>query len=88
MQQIDIQIAAIAFTLGNCTVVSGDSDLMAVPGLKVKDWAVPNLSPQPACGASGLQRRYSLFATCVAGTMHNRRDGRPAGKRRISAAGL
>jgi tRNA(fMet)-specific endonuclease VapC len=39
MQQIDIQIAAIALTLGNCTVVSGDSDLMAVPGLTVEDWA-------------------------------------------------
>jgi hypothetical protein len=30
MQQIDIQIAAIAFALGNCTVVSGDGDLKAV----------------------------------------------------------
>jgi tRNA(fMet)-specific endonuclease VapC len=39
MQQIDIQIAAIAFALGNCTVVSGDSDLKAVPGLTVEDWA-------------------------------------------------
>ncbi len=39
MQQIDIQIAAIAFTLGNCTVVSGDSDLAAVPGLTVENWA-------------------------------------------------
>ena len=39
MQQVDIQIAAIAFTLGNCTVVSGDSDLAAVPGLNVENWA-------------------------------------------------
>lgn len=39
MQQVDIQIAAIAFGLGNCTVVSGDSDLKAVPGLSVVDWA-------------------------------------------------
>jgi tRNA(fMet)-specific endonuclease VapC len=39
MQQIDIQIAAIAFVLGNCTVVSGDSDLKAIPGLSVEDWA-------------------------------------------------
>ena len=39
MQQIDIQIAAIAFTLGNCTVVTGDSDLAAVPGLSVENWA-------------------------------------------------
>lgn len=39
MQQIDIQIAAIAFSLGNCTVVSGDSDLKAIPGLSVEDWA-------------------------------------------------
>jgi tRNA(fMet)-specific endonuclease VapC len=39
MQQIDIQIAAIALELGNCTVVSGDTDLAAVPGLTVEDWA-------------------------------------------------
>jgi tRNA(fMet)-specific endonuclease VapC len=39
MQQIDIQIAAIAFSLGNCTVVSSDTDLAAVPGLKVENWA-------------------------------------------------
>ena len=38
MQQIDVQIAAIAFALGNCTVVSGDSDLKAIPGLAVEDW--------------------------------------------------
>lgn len=40
MQQIDIQIAAVAMTLGNCTVVSKDSDLFAVPGLDVENWAV------------------------------------------------
>lgn len=39
MQQIDIQIAAIAASLGNCTVVSSDSDLPAVPGLSVENWA-------------------------------------------------
>jgi tRNA(fMet)-specific endonuclease VapC len=39
MQQIDIQIAAIALSLGNCTVISGDSDLAAVPGLAVENWA-------------------------------------------------
>lgn len=37
MQQIDMMIAAIAFSLGNCTVVSADSDLRAVPGLTVED---------------------------------------------------
>src|SRR5207249_74503 len=36
MQQIDVQIAAIALTLGNCTVVSTDSDLADVPGLAVE----------------------------------------------------
>jgi len=35
---IDTMIAAIARTLGNCTVVSADSDLTVVPGLKVEDW--------------------------------------------------
>jgi tRNA(fMet)-specific endonuclease VapC len=39
MQQIDIQIAAISLSLGNCTVVSSDSDLSAVPGLTVENWA-------------------------------------------------
>ncbi len=38
MQQIDIQIAAIAMALGNCTVVTTDSDLVAVPGLSVENW--------------------------------------------------
>jgi tRNA(fMet)-specific endonuclease VapC len=41
MQQIDIMIAAIAFTLGNCTVVSADSDLAVVPGLGIENWAAP-----------------------------------------------
>ena len=41
MQVIDIQIAAIALCLGNCTVVSKDSDLSAVPGLNVENWATP-----------------------------------------------
>jgi tRNA(fMet)-specific endonuclease VapC len=40
MQQIDIMIAAIARTLGNCVVVSKDSDLVAVPGLGVEDWSL------------------------------------------------
>jgi tRNA(fMet)-specific endonuclease VapC len=32
-------IAAIAFTLGNCTVVTKDSDFSAIPGLTVENWA-------------------------------------------------
>ncbi len=39
MQQIDIQIAAIAFSLGKCAVVSADTDLAAVPALNVENWA-------------------------------------------------
>jgi tRNA(fMet)-specific endonuclease VapC len=39
MQQADVMIAAIALSLGNCTVVSADSDLAAVPGLAVENWA-------------------------------------------------
>jgi tRNA(fMet)-specific endonuclease VapC len=39
MQQIDIQIAAVALSLGNSIVVSADSDLAAVPGLAVENWA-------------------------------------------------
>lgn len=39
MQQIDIMIAAIARTLGNCIVVSSDGDLQAIPGLATENWA-------------------------------------------------
>jgi tRNA(fMet)-specific endonuclease VapC len=38
MQQVDMQVAAIAFTLSQCVVVSDDSDLFAVPGLSVVSW--------------------------------------------------
>jgi tRNA(fMet)-specific endonuclease VapC len=38
IQQVDLQLAAIAPTLGQCTVVSEDSDLAAVPGLTVEGW--------------------------------------------------
>src|SRR5207253_5983393 len=39
MRTMDIMIAATALSLGNCTVVSKDSDLSAVAGLKVENWA-------------------------------------------------
>ncbi len=39
MGQMDILTAAIALTLGNTTVVSSDTDLLAVPGLTVENWA-------------------------------------------------
>ncbi len=39
MQQIDIQIAAIARTLPNCVIVSKDSDLRAVPGATIENWS-------------------------------------------------
>jgi tRNA(fMet)-specific endonuclease VapC len=39
MQQIDMMVAAVALSLGQCTVVSTDSDLAAVPGLAVENWA-------------------------------------------------
>jgi tRNA(fMet)-specific endonuclease VapC len=38
---IDVQVAAIALTLGNCTVVTKDSDFKAIPGLTVEDWSIP-----------------------------------------------
>jgi tRNA(fMet)-specific endonuclease VapC len=38
IQQIDMQIAAIALLLGNCTVVSSDRDMNSVAGLKVENW--------------------------------------------------
>jgi tRNA(fMet)-specific endonuclease VapC len=39
IQQIDMQIGAIARTLPNCVVVSKDSDLSAIFGLTVENWA-------------------------------------------------
>ena len=39
MGQNDIMIAAIALSLGNTTVVTMDTDLSAVPGLTVENWA-------------------------------------------------
>jgi tRNA(fMet)-specific endonuclease VapC len=33
-----MMIAAIAMSLGNCTVVSADSDLPAIPQLTVENW--------------------------------------------------
>jgi tRNA(fMet)-specific endonuclease VapC len=38
MQQIDVQVAAVALTLGKTTVVSEDADLRDVPGLEVENW--------------------------------------------------
>lgn len=37
MQQIDVQVAALV--LGQCVVVSTDSDFAAVPGLTVENWS-------------------------------------------------
>src|ERR1700722_3604019 len=39
IQQIDMQIGAIARTLPNCIVVSKDYDLLAIAGLTVENWA-------------------------------------------------
>jgi tRNA(fMet)-specific endonuclease VapC len=38
MQQIDVQIAAIANTIGSCAVITYDSDFAAIPGLAVENW--------------------------------------------------
>jgi len=35
---IDLQAAAVARTLGNCTVITCDSDFSFVPGLAVENW--------------------------------------------------
>jgi tRNA(fMet)-specific endonuclease VapC len=38
MQVIDMMIAAIALGLGDCVIVSSDSDFQAVPKLRVENW--------------------------------------------------
>jgi tRNA(fMet)-specific endonuclease VapC len=40
MQVVDVMVAAIAMTLGNCTVVTTDHDLESVPKLSVENWTV------------------------------------------------
>ena len=39
IQQIDMQIGAIARTLSNCVVVTKDTDLVVIPGLAIENWA-------------------------------------------------
>ena len=62
MQVPDIQIAAIALTLGDCVVVSENSDLREVLGLKVEDWSPPE------CAALYPSRLFHLsrLAFCAA----------------------
>lgn len=43
MQVVDMMLAAIALSLGNCTVITTDSDLWAVPGLPVENWEVDHV---------------------------------------------
>jgi hypothetical protein len=38
MQQVDVQVAAIALTLG-CVLVTKDSDFQAISGLTIEDWS-------------------------------------------------
>jgi tRNA(fMet)-specific endonuclease VapC len=38
IQQVDMQIGAIARTLPNCVVVSKDSDLWTISGISVEKW--------------------------------------------------
>ena len=42
IQQIDMMIAAIALTIPDCTVVTRDTDFLAVPGLTVENWVINN----------------------------------------------
>lgn len=37
----DVLIAAIAITLGSCTVVSNDTDMKSIPRLTVENWRDP-----------------------------------------------
>lgn len=39
MQTIDMMIAAIALSMGDTVVISSDTDMLAVPGLPVENWA-------------------------------------------------
>ncbi len=39
IQQVDMQVAAIVHSLPNCVVVTKDSDLKAISGIVVENWA-------------------------------------------------
>lgn len=39
MQTIDMMIAAIALAMKNTVVISSDTDMLAIPGLSVENWA-------------------------------------------------
>ena len=39
IQQVDMQIGAVARTLPNCVIVSKDADLLAISGVTVENWA-------------------------------------------------
>lgn len=41
MQVVDMMLAAVALSLGDCVVVTTDSDLSAVNGLRVANWMLP-----------------------------------------------
>jgi len=38
MQSIDIMLASVAQVVGNCTVITTDSDLQSISGLSVERW--------------------------------------------------
>ena len=38
MQVVDIMVGAIALNLGDCKVITTDSDLLSIPGLTVEKW--------------------------------------------------
>jgi tRNA(fMet)-specific endonuclease VapC len=42
-----MMLAAVALSLGNTTVITKDSDLSAVPGLSVENWAGATTGPAP-----------------------------------------
>lgn len=39
IQQVDMQIGAIARTLPNCVVVTKDTDMSVIPGIAIENWA-------------------------------------------------
>jgi tRNA(fMet)-specific endonuclease VapC len=44
MQVVDVMVAAIASTFSDCIVITRDSDLLAIPGLRVENWMTNSTS--------------------------------------------
>ena len=75
IQQVDMQIAAIARTLPNCVVITKDSDLSAVSGIKIENVAVTKGVSGWPCTPTSPPIRTPFSTRPSAGSRPTRRCG-------------